>query len=508
MSVTLLEGEIFGARYRVVRKIALGGMGAVYEVMHLETERRLALKVMLPHIVQSDEMRDRFRREARVAAQVQSEHIVDVLDAGVDDASGMPFMVMELLRGEEVSKALRRVGRFEAVEVVTLLHQASLALDKTHRGGIIHRDLKPENLFLTEREDGQPRVKVLDFGIAKLLAEGATQDPGTRSLGTPLYMAPEQFRSGMPISAATDIYALGMIAFTMLVGKSYWAEEAKDASNVFMFAGAVMAGTKEPASVRARKLGVPLPPAFDAWFARATALMPQDRWPSAGMAVAGLADALGVAHPGFSTTGGGLRITATGTRVAAAPAPAAPAEGDEAATMIYAGSQPGSSGPHSTGPQLGSSAPHATGPQSMGAPMSTGNAYGLATGAAAAPAPSGKGNIVAAVGVGFAIGAIGLAALFLAGGRSGAVAAAPTAIVGAPTIVATATAAATTAPVVSAGVSASATASAEPAASATATASAQAATPPPAAPKGAAPPARKASAPSAPPEKKSIYVRD
>jgi serine/threonine protein kinase len=189
MSLQLSDGTVFASRYRVVRRIAMGGMGAVYEVEHTETLRHLALKVMLPHFVQSAEMRERFRREARVAAHIESEHIVTVLDAGIDDPTGMPFMVMELLRGEELGQALRRIGRFGPAEVVTFLHQASLALEKTHRALIVHRDLKPENLFLTTREDGRPRIKVLDFGIAKLVAEGSTQDPGTRSLGTPLYMA-------------------------------------------------------------------------------------------------------------------------------------------------------------------------------------------------------------------------------------------------------------------------------------------------------------------------------
>ncbi|MFT3768277.1 MAG: protein kinase [Minicystis sp.] len=158
MSVALSEGSVFGSRYRVVRRIAMGGMGAVYEVQHLETDRRLALKVMLPHIVQSAEMQARFRREARVAAQVESEHIVDVLDAGVDDATGMPFMVMELLRGEELSKALVRARRFDPADTLTVLHQASLALDKTHRSHIVHRDLEArEHLPHRARGRADPR---------------------------------------------------------------------------------------------------------------------------------------------------------------------------------------------------------------------------------------------------------------------------------------------------------------------------------------------------------------
>jgi serine/threonine-protein kinase len=143
-TVTLSEGTLFAGRYRVLRCIAQGGMGAVYEVVHLQTERRRALKVMLPHLVQSEELRERFRREARVAAQIDSAFIVDVFDAGIDDATGMPFLVMELLKGEELGKRLKRVGHFTPEEAVEYLWQTAQALDKTHRAHIVHRDLKPE----------------------------------------------------------------------------------------------------------------------------------------------------------------------------------------------------------------------------------------------------------------------------------------------------------------------------------------------------------------------------
>src|SRR5262249_20307572 len=155
------------------RAIASGGMGAVYEVVHLETNRRRALKVMLPHVIESDDLRERFRLEARVAAEIESEFIVDVFDAGYDLATRMPYLVMELLRGEELGTRLKRLRRLDPAEVVTIVHQTSLALDKTHRASIVHRDLKPQNLFLCEREDGPPRIKVLDFGVAKIVAESA-----------------------------------------------------------------------------------------------------------------------------------------------------------------------------------------------------------------------------------------------------------------------------------------------------------------------------------------------
>lgn len=301
MTIELKEGAIFAQRYQVVRCIAAGGMGAVYEVVHLETERRRALKVMHPHSLQSEELRERFKREARVAAHIESDFIVDVFDAGVDAQTKMPFLVMELLRGEELGKRLKRLGRLPMLEVVTHVRHVAMALDKTHRASIVHRDIKPENLFLTEREDGPPRIKVLDFGIAKIVAESMTAG-GTQSLGTPLYMAPEQFDTRARLTGAADLYALGMLTYTLLVGATYWAEEAA-AGNVFALASVVTLGTRDPASVRAASRGVSLTRAFDAWFSRATALDPAHRFASATE----MASAL--------VTASGLSVTETGALV-------------------------------------------------------------------------------------------------------------------------------------------------------------------------------------------------
>jgi serine/threonine-protein kinase len=203
--------------------------------------------------------------------------------------------------------------------VVQYLHQTALALDKTHRASIVHRDLKPDNLFLCERDEGPPRIKVLDFGIAKLVAEDSTQANATRSMGTPLYMSPEQFRSGAAVSPATDIFALGMIAYTLLVGVSYWFEESKSGGNVFAFAATAAGGPREPATARAQRQGVTLPPAFDAWFLRATAFSPAERFPAASAAVQALAHALGVPRPGFESMGAIQVPPATPVAAAAYP---------------------------------------------------------------------------------------------------------------------------------------------------------------------------------------------
>ncbi|MDI1452027.1 protein kinase [Polyangium sp. 6x1] len=303
MSAGLAEGTVFAGRYRIVRRLAAGGMGAVYEAVHIETNRRKALKVMHAHLFQSDEMSERFKREARIAAEVESEHIVDVSDAGVDEATQTPFLVMELLRGEELGERLKRVGRLPPAEVCTYLRQTAMALDKTHAASIVHRDLKPANLFLTQREDGSPRIKILDFGVAKLVADSATGAGATRSMGTPLYMAPEQFHTDTKLTGAADIYAMGMMAYRMLVGQTYWHKETRNSADIIAFALVAVRGPQESAVQRAAAAGVTLPPAFDAWFFRITALEPSARFATASEAVKALEKVFDDAASGdFATT--------------------------------------------------------------------------------------------------------------------------------------------------------------------------------------------------------------
>ncbi|WP_437987356.1 protein kinase domain-containing protein [Sorangium sp. So ce117] len=289
MSLSLDDGMLFAGRYRVVRGIASGAMGAVYEVLHIETERRRALKVMHSHLAGNPDFQARFKLEARVAARIESDHIVEVFDAGIDAETGKPFLVMELLRGTLLDERLRHAGRLPPEEAVTFLRQTAIALDKTHAAGVVHRDLKPANLFLAETDDGAPRIKVLDFGIAKLVVETAADSAATAVLGTPLYMAPEQF-SGESVSRAADIFALGMIAYTLLVGKAYWLNDRRKYDSALAFATLAVNGPQEPASARADAEGVKLPPGFDAWFAKVTARAPEARFATASAAVEALAE--------------------------------------------------------------------------------------------------------------------------------------------------------------------------------------------------------------------------
>ncbi len=290
--MALKPGNLFAGRYDIVRVVSSGGMGVVYEVLHRETKRRRALKVMLPHVVTDPEMRQRFALEAVVTADIESEHLVEVFDAGIDTETDCPYLVMELLRGEDLGTRLRRGERCSPPELVTLFEQAALALDKTHAAGVVHRDLKPENLFLTRRDDGSPRLKILDFGIAKIVrTTTANPKTTTKTFGTPFFMAREQITGeAQLIGPSSDTYALAQIAYALLVGVPYFEDEASGAAgNMLVLLLAVGKGPKEPASVRAARRGVTLPPGFDAWFERATKPNPHARFASAREQVAELA---------------------------------------------------------------------------------------------------------------------------------------------------------------------------------------------------------------------------
>ncbi|HEY4117886.1 MAG TPA: protein kinase [Byssovorax sp.] len=291
----LRSGTVFFDRYQLVRCISAGGMGAVYECVDTKTRRRRALKVMLPGIATDADFRARFQREATVTASIESEHLVEIFDADVDAATGSPFLVMELLRGDDLGRVLAERGALPFDVAVGLLRQAARALDKTHAEGIVHRDLKPENLFVTRDEDGALKLKVLDFGIAKVV-EVRSDAATTRALGTPLYMSPEQITGDGGIGPRADLFTLGHIAYALLTGEAYWAEEGAEASALFTLWSRMLLSVREPAGARAeRRRGVALPFAFDAWFARATALDPWQRFEGAAAMIAELAAILAAA---------------------------------------------------------------------------------------------------------------------------------------------------------------------------------------------------------------------
>ncbi|MGK4008244.1 serine/threonine-protein kinase [Sorangium sp. So ce1036] len=222
-----MDGKTLSGRYTLGRLLGKGGMGAVHEADDMELRRRVAVKIMNPEVSHSRSAMARFEREARAASAIHTEHIVRVLDTGVDDETRSPFMVMEYLRGEDLAQLQRRLGVLPPGLALRIVAQACVGLQKAHDAGVLHRDIKPANLFLARREDGGGLVlKLLDFGIAKIKP---SHDPRrdttglTRSgsmLGTPRYMSPEQARAIKEIDHRTDIWSLGVVLYHALAGRT------------------------------------------------------------------------------------------------------------------------------------------------------------------------------------------------------------------------------------------------------------------------------------------------
>jgi tRNA A-37 threonylcarbamoyl transferase component Bud32 len=214
-------GNIIGG-HRIIRALGQGGMGAVYLAEHALLGRRAAVKVLLPALSQNPEMVTRFFNEARAATAIADPGIVQIYDFGYH-TDGSAFIVMELLEGEPLDKRLERMGRLPAVDALRIARQIATTLAAAHARGIVHRDLKPENVYLVRDNEvaGGERVRVLDFGIAKLTGDQhATSKTQTGAImGTPLYMSPEQCRGAGEVDHRSDIYALGCMLYHLLLGR-------------------------------------------------------------------------------------------------------------------------------------------------------------------------------------------------------------------------------------------------------------------------------------------------
>jgi serine/threonine-protein kinase len=218
--LSLQPGAILARKYRIVRTIGQGGMGVVVEAMHEELDQHVAVKLMAEHAAANVEWAARFQREARAAARIKSEHVVRVYDVGKLE-TGQPYMVMELLEGEDLGAVLERVGKLDVPLAVDYVLQACEALAEAHANGIVHRDLKPANLFVTSKSDGSACVKVLDFGISKVTGDmrGVTVTSTSAIVGSPLYMSPEQMKASKNVDARTDIWSLGVILHELVTGR-------------------------------------------------------------------------------------------------------------------------------------------------------------------------------------------------------------------------------------------------------------------------------------------------
>src|SRR5579883_1815431 len=225
-----LVGATIAGKYRIERVIGHGAMGVVCEARHVEIGKRVAIKLIESSLANDTEAVGRFKREARAASLIESEHVVQVFDSGSDEAHGL-YMVMEYLVGEDLHTRLDRKKKLEVEEAVRVAYQIARALTKAHSAGVVHRDLKPANVFLVEREDGGFHVKVLDFGISKILAHESLLKSGALKLtragtavGTPQYASPEQAQGLDHVDHRTDIWSLGVLLYELVAGRPAYKE--------------------------------------------------------------------------------------------------------------------------------------------------------------------------------------------------------------------------------------------------------------------------------------------
>jgi len=265
--------SILAGKYHLLSQIGRGGMGAVWKAEHLVLRAPVAIKLMDPTLAAGLEASRRFLREAQSAAALRSPHVVQILDYGVDNATQIPFIAMELMEGESLAARLDRVQRLSPAQAARIVTHVARALSRAHEAGIVHRDLKPGNVFLVQNED-EEIAKVLDFGIAKSTAPTLTSHPMTQSgsvLGTPYYMSPEQISGSRELDYRTDLWALAVIAYECLSGRRPY--EGSTPGGL-----AIQICTRRPPLASGFTA---VPKGFDAWFDRATDREPARRFGSA-----------------------------------------------------------------------------------------------------------------------------------------------------------------------------------------------------------------------------------
>jgi len=288
--------RVIGGKYELVREIGHGGMGVVHEAIHTGTGRRVAVKEILgDELREREQLVERFHREARAMGAIETDHIAHALDAGTDEATGHPFLVLELLRGEDLQALLARTGPLAEPVAVRIVAQACKALARAHEAGVVHRDIKPANVFLARRDGGDVVVKLLDFGIARVREGLAATDNRALTttgllLGSPLYMSPEQVLKPKDVDARTDLWSLGVVLWETLAGRTPWSEALETVGALFV----TICGKPAPS---VRELA---PAASDAVAAVATKALEIDLAKRYASAEAMLADLAALAPGGFA----------------------------------------------------------------------------------------------------------------------------------------------------------------------------------------------------------------
>jgi eukaryotic-like serine/threonine-protein kinase len=299
---TLVARRIIADKYRLDRPLAAGGMGSVWAAWNTHLDVPVAIKFMAAPLAASQDLVARFEREARAAAQLRSPHVVQIFEHGIDGDA--PFIVMELLEGEDLGTRIRRQGRLPVEDAARVVSGVCKALRRAHAMGIVHRDLKPANVFLARRDDDDDEtVKVLDFGVVKSLGERV--DSGVTKtgelIGTPSYMSPEQARTTKKVDHRSDLWSLGIIAYRALTG-SLPFPAASGLERLMLICNEPI----PPPSTICPDLG----PDVDAFFTRALAIDPDARFQTARemaeamKALAGIPSSTGTDSRGVISDGG------------------------------------------------------------------------------------------------------------------------------------------------------------------------------------------------------------
>ncbi len=280
-------GEVVGDKFRVEAVLGEGGMGTVFAAHHVLLDQYVAVKLLSPELARQESVVARFLREAKAAARLRSEHVARIMDVG-SLPGGQPYIVMELLEGEDLEQRLTRAGPLPTSDAVDFILHALEAMAHAHAEGIVHRDLKPANLFVVNTPDRGEIVKVLDFGIAKL-AEGSSAAAadgragvltGEHALGSPSYMAPEQVRASRTLDARADIWALGAILYELLTHKT-----AFDGATV----GEIFANVLQESPRPVQELRTDVPPEVAAFITRCLEKRPDQRFPDVAAAARAIA---------------------------------------------------------------------------------------------------------------------------------------------------------------------------------------------------------------------------
>jgi hypothetical protein len=367
-------GTVLAGKYRVDRVLGQGGMGTVVAATHLSLGQPLALKFLLPEHAHNPAVVERFVREARAAAALRSEHVCRVSDVGALD-DGAPYIVMELLEGSDLASLLAAHGPLPVPMVCDYLLQACVGVAEAHALAIVHRDLKPANLFLTQRADGAPLIKVLDFGIAKAQSDTNFNITKTSSvLGSPGYMSPEQLRSSRSVDVRSDIWSLGVILYELVSGAPPFTGESITELAIRV--------TMDPTP----PLAAPMPPGFGDIVYRCLAKDPAHRYPDLGSFAQALAAYAGPGGWELANVVARMltapRLSSGGMAPLAAPHAStgmAPITGPRPARMTPGIPQPvppashgaGTGGGHGTGPIVAPYAAPYAAPTTMGSAASS-----------------------------------------------------------------------------------------------------------------------------------------